>query len=97
MYTKGENDSIIVENTSIKNDQPRSSTKGRAVLADATADPLVGKLIVAFNDRALGTEANYQVLGTDYENYAVVWNCQSLRNGKSAGGFLMVLIYLSNN
>lgn len=86
LYTKGEDGSIIVENSSIKNGQPRTSVKGRAVLADATADPLVGKLIVAFNDRALGTEANYQVLDTDYENYSIVWNCQSLKNGKSAGG-----------
>lgn len=85
VYTKSEDGSIEVENSSIKNGQPRSSITGRAILADPTADPIVGQLIVTFNNRQPGTVPNYQILGTDYENWAVVWNCMSLRNGRSAG------------
>lgn len=58
---------------------------GTAVLVDPSADPLVGKLAVAFDPKTPGTTANYWVLGTDYDNFAIVWNCYNLRNGKSAG------------
>ena len=72
-------------NTSIKNGAPRTSINGKAILANPTADPLEGKLIVSFNGRPAATEANYWVLDTDYDNYSIVWNCNTMRNGKSAG------------
>lgn len=84
VYTKTEAGTVTVENSSIKNHNPRSTTIGSAVVADPTADPLVGKLIVAFNKQTPGTTPNYWILDTDYENYAIVWNCVSMRNGKSA-------------
>lgn len=91
LYTKiGE--TIFVENSSIKNGNPRSTTNGTAILADPTADPLQGQLIVAFRNRTPGTTANYNILDTDYDNYSIVFNCQSLGNGKSAGTARWVLI-----
>lgn len=85
LYTKAEDGSVIVENSSIKNGEPRSIAMGTAILVDPTADPLLGKLSVAFNHQKPGVTANYNILDTDYENYSIVWNCQSMRNGKSAG------------
>ena len=74
-----------VLNTSIKNGAPRTSINGKAILANPTSDPLEGKLIVSFDGRPPATEANYWVLDTDYDNYSIVWNCNTMRNGKSAG------------
>lgn len=85
VLTKAEDGSVIVENSSIKNQQPRTTATGTATLADPTADPLVGKLIVTFSGRTPETTANYQILDTDYENYSIVWNCRDMPNGKSAG------------
>lgn len=85
LYTKTPEGSVAVENSAIKNQSPRTVALGNAVFADPTADPQVGKLIVSFNNRPAGTDANYWVLDTDYENYSIVWNCQNMPNGKSAG------------
>lgn len=83
LYTKAEDGTtVIVENSSIKNGQPRTWIRGTAVLV---GDAAVGKLSVAFHHKTPGTEPNYWILGTDYENYAVVWNCFNFRNGKSSG------------
>lgn len=49
------------------------SMEGRAVLADPLADPLVGALNVTFGGEPDVT--NYHIIGTDYENFAVVFNC----------------------
>lgn len=64
----------------------RTIIEGSVVLADPSADPQVGKLIVSFNKQKPGTTANYLVLGTDYTNYAVAWHCYSVGSGKIAGG-----------
>uniref|UniRef100_A0A182JQH2 Apolipoprotein D n=1 Tax=Anopheles christyi TaxID=43041 RepID=A0A182JQH2_9DIPT len=55
--------------------QARQSDTGRAVVAFPDAIPLEAKLNVTFDATALDVSANYWVLGTDYENYAVVWGC----------------------
>lgn len=85
VLTKTEDGSVTVENSGIKKQNPRTFTPGKAILADPTADPQVGKLIVSFNNRPPGTTANYNILDTDYENYSIVFNCQNMANGKRAG------------
>ncbi|KAK4029633.1 apolipoprotein D [Daphnia magna] len=49
----------------------RSTTVGSATVIEP------GKLGVSFSDTP-ATTANYWVLGTDYDNYAVVWSCTGL-------------------
>uniref|UniRef100_A0A182ITN6 Apolipoprotein D n=1 Tax=Anopheles atroparvus TaxID=41427 RepID=A0A182ITN6_ANOAO len=56
--------------------QARSSDTGRAVVAFPDEVPLEAKLNVTFGPNPEnGISANYWVLGTDYDNFAVVWGC----------------------
>uniref|UniRef100_A0A182NRI3 Apolipoprotein D n=1 Tax=Anopheles dirus TaxID=7168 RepID=A0A182NRI3_9DIPT len=55
--------------------QVRSSDTGRAVIAFPDGSPLEAKLNVTFDAANVDVSANYWVLGTDYDNYAVVWGC----------------------
>lgn len=52
------------------------SLEGLAVLADPLAVPLIGALNVTFGGEPDAT--NYHIIGTDYENYSVVFNCVEL-------------------
>ncbi|ETN60996.1 apolipoprotein D [Anopheles darlingi] len=53
----------------------RQSDTGRAVVAFPDESPLEAKLNVTFDATAVDVTANYWVLGTDYDNFAVVWGC----------------------
>ncbi|KFB53446.1 AGAP013318-PA-like protein [Anopheles sinensis] len=56
--------------------QARSSDTGRAVIAFPDESPLEAKLNVTFGTNPdIDISANYWVLGTDYDSYAVVWGC----------------------
>ncbi|XP_055602188.1 apolipoprotein D-like [Uranotaenia lowii] len=57
--------------------QERQSDIGRAVVAFPDEVPLQAKLNVTF-DAAAEVSANYWVLDTDYDNFAVVWGCFQL-------------------
>lgn len=56
---------------------------GNAVLAAGQTD---GRLTVTWTHDPTNT-INYQILGTDYENYSVIWDCQDIGNGQSNGEF----------
>lgn len=78
--------SIAVMNSAVqKPTGKRTSIDGLAVLTNPNAVPIEGKLNVVFNTNIPGTDSNYWVLATDYENFSVVWNCQNLGNNRSAG------------
>lgn len=47
----------------------------------------VGHLMLAFDD-APDTLINYCLVASDYENYAVVWSCEDLPDGRSNGQWL---------
>lgn len=59
---------------------------GRALVAFPNEIPMQGKLNVSFfnqpNDRA-----NYMIVGTDYNTFAVVWSCEDFNNATSDGLF----------
>ncbi|XP_058130492.1 apolipoprotein D-like [Anopheles ziemanni] len=62
--------------------QARSSDIGNAVIAFPDESPLEAKLNVTFGtiafvapDPDIDISANYWVLGTDYDSFAVVWGC----------------------
>lgn len=59
---------------------------GIALVPDLSEEP-EGKLIVAYDNKTEGLEPNYQILATDYDHFAIVWNCVELNNGKSEGGW----------
>lgn len=44
----------------------------------------VGHLMLRFDDAPEAT-INYCLLASDYENYAVVWSCENLEDGRSNG------------
>ena len=46
--------------------------------------PNVGHLMMVFED-APESEINYCLVASDYENYAVVWSCENLPDGRSNG------------
>ncbi|XP_062557077.1 uncharacterized protein LOC134221928 [Armigeres subalbatus] len=62
---------------------------GTAKLSFPDEEPLPAKLNVAFfgapNDRS-----NYWVLDTDYENYSVVWSCESVEENRSRESFWLL-------
>lgn len=57
------------------------SFTGRAVLTYPERDPLPAKLTVQFSPEQ--PTSIYWTLSTDYSNYAVVWSCRELPNGRS--------------
>ncbi|XP_072929716.1 uncharacterized protein [Epargyreus clarus] len=73
-YTLRENGTVLVYNTQVNNEELRS-IEGTAVLA--TTDG-TGKLLVTFP----GTPepAEYWVLDTDYDTYALVYSCRNLNS-----------------
>lgn len=88
-YSKNDDGNLVIENTSIKlPNTTRTGVSGLGVLTDMNADPIEGKLNVAFRKATPGTESNYWILGTDYENYAIVWNCKNSDN-QSAGRVIL--------
>lgn len=44
----------------------------------------VGHLMLSFDDMP-GATINYCLIASDYENYAVVWSCENLEDGRSNG------------
>ncbi|XP_050088549.1 apolipoprotein D-like [Anopheles aquasalis] len=77
-YSVNADGSVRVFNSMRPRDSPtgtRQSDTGRAVIAFPDESPLEAKLNVTFDATAVDVTANYWVLGTDYENYAVVWGC----------------------
>ncbi|XP_050319803.1 apolipoprotein D-like [Bactrocera neohumeralis] len=65
------NDSVSVLNSQISIFNERSTISGVAKIVGP------GKLSVRFNGIAsIAGSANYWVLGTDYDNYAVVYSCK---------------------
>ncbi|XP_049302739.1 apolipoprotein D isoform X2 [Bactrocera dorsalis] len=67
------NDSVSVLNSQLSTFNEKSSISGVAKIVGP------GKLSVRFNGVAsLAGSANYWVLGTDYDNYAVVYSCKNL-------------------
>ena len=50
-----------------------------------------GSGTVSFGSRSLDAPANYNVLGTDYENYAVVYNCVNKAFGLSHSKVVWIL------
>lgn len=54
---------------------------GTATLAGAAN---VGLMNVVWDHRADETQ-NYNIIATDYDNYAIIWDCQDLGNGRSNG------------
>ncbi|XP_049949697.1 apolipoprotein D-like isoform X2 [Schistocerca serialis cubense] len=73
-YTDEGNGVVGVNNTMTNLVTGRTqSIKGRARLANNTSD---ARLVVIFS--SVGSfEAPYWILGTDYDNYSVVWSCGS--------------------
>ncbi|XP_053671598.1 apolipoprotein D-like [Anopheles nili] len=75
-YSLNADDSVRVFNSMVvPPSQVRSSDIGRAVIAFPDGSPLEAKLNVTFDAAPVEVSANYWVLGTDYDSYAVVWGC----------------------
>ena len=45
------------------------------IRGQAKCNSVAGSCNVAFHGRSVDGPANYNILGTDYKNYAVVYNC----------------------
>lgn len=74
-YTGNEDGSVKVVNRAEQNGTPVEAI-GVAVLADPNATPLEAKLMVSFYNAPY--RINYQVLDTDYDTFALVWNCDQV-------------------
>ncbi|EGK96848.1 AGAP013318-PA [Anopheles gambiae str. PEST] len=75
-YSLNDDGSVRVFNSMlVPPGQVRQSDVGRAVVAFPDESPLEAKLNVTFDATATDISANYWVLGTDYDSYAVVWGC----------------------
>ncbi|XP_032793622.1 apolipoprotein D [Daphnia magna] len=59
---------------SVTNEGFNILTRQRSTAVGSATEIEQGKLGVSFSDTP-ATTANYWVLGTDYDNYAVVWRC----------------------
>lgn len=86
-YTLNDNGTVTVVNQQI------SSFTGTAASIKGSAKfegkPNESKLWVTFPTVPFGGEAPYWVLGTDYDNYAVVWSCTDF--GMISSKFVWIL------
>ncbi|KAF7990299.1 hypothetical protein HCN44_000104 [Aphidius gifuensis] len=64
----------------------RSSIEGTAEIVDL-AEP--GKLKVTFPSVPIKNSGSYWVLGTDYDSYAAVWSCTSLKIANLQFGWIL--------
>lgn len=86
-YSNNADGSVNVLNRAIHLETNTSiMANGRALVAFPNEIPMQGKLNVSFfnqpNDRA-----NYMIVGTDYNTFAVVWSCEDFSNATSDGSF----------
>lgn len=51
----------------------------------------MGHMILTFDD-APDAEINYCLVASDYENYAVVWSCEDLEDGRSNGELVVEVV-----
>lgn len=73
-YVPQANGSVFVRNSQVQRDGTIYEEEGLAVLAFPNASPVLGVLNVTFPGQP-PFHPNYYVLDTDYDNYALVWNC----------------------
>ncbi|CAG4957190.1 unnamed protein product [Colias eurytheme] len=75
-YTVLQNRTVLVRNTQVVN-ETLQSIEGSAELASVSG---AGKLFVTFPSSS--EPANYWILDTDYENFALVYSCRNLENNR---------------
>nr|WFP52431.1 polycalin [Plutella xylostella] len=77
-YSEGPNGSVRVFNEVVFN-QTLDTIVGSAVVASEDGS---GVLNVSFNVNGMDTLSNYYILSTDYKNYALVYSCRNIPNGR---------------